>query len=173
VDVRIIAATNRLTGPPEKGSTFRTDLYHRLNGFEIHLPPLRDRSEDITQLAEHFLNEAIQRTGYRITGIAPAALESLRVWLWPGNVRELRSCIHRAVALAREGVIQRSHILLFAPIEPGNTESGGILTLAEAEKHHINRIFRQLGGNVSATARALKISRATLYNKFAEYNIQV
>ena len=172
VDVRIIAATNRLTGPPEKGATFRSDLYHRLTGFEIHLPPLRDRPEDIAILADHFLAEALQRTGYPITGISPDALEKLKTWLWPGNVRELRSCIHRAVALARGGMIGCSHIVLFAPVESGAGDSAGILTLAEAEKHHITRVLRQFGGNVSAAARALKISRATLYNKFIEYNIQ-
>ncbi|MBI5095356.1 MAG: sigma 54-interacting transcriptional regulator [Candidatus Hydrogenedentes bacterium] len=172
VDVRIIAATNRLTGPPEKGSSFRSDLYHRLTGFEIRVSPLRDRTEDIEPLSAHFLEEARQQTGSSVSGISPAALERLKAWLWPGNVRELRACIHRAVALARVGQIEQSHIALFAPIDATGGE-GGILTLADAEKHHISRVLRQLGGNVSATARALKISRATLYNKFEEYDIHV
>lgn len=173
VDVRVIAATNRLAGLPAPGSPFRADLYHRLSGFEIHMPPLRDHADDLPRLAEHFLEEIRGQSDAPVGRLTDAALERLRAWPWPGNVRELRACIHRAAALARSGPIQPQHILLTAPAAAPGAGNSQVLTLAEAEKHHIAQILRRMNGNVSAAARALQISRDTLYHKIRDYGIKV
>jgi DNA-binding NtrC family response regulator len=173
VDVRVVAATNRFAGLPDKGAGFRADLYHRLNGFEIHMPPLRDHLEDLPLLVDHFLDEARRLLGRPVARPTVEVLDRLRSWSWPGNVRELRACIHRAAALARGGALQPNHIVLTATSAATRSTDDAVITLAEAEKRHITVVLRRMSGNIRATARALQISRDTLYNKIRTYNIEV
>jgi transcriptional regulator with PAS, ATPase and Fis domain len=103
VDVRVVAATNADLESEVAAGRFRRDLYYRLNVFPVHLPPLRDRTEDVPALAEHFLRQACRHARRAIPSIAPEALRLLRSYPWPGNVRELENEIERAVALAEDG----------------------------------------------------------------------
>lgn len=171
VDVRVVAATNRLAGLPDKGTGFRADLYHRLSGFEIHMPPLRDRLDDLPLLVDHFLDEARRLTGETVGRPTAAVLERLQSWSWPGNVRELRACLHRAAALAQSGPIDAKHILLAESKVSGSPGSHLAPSLAAIEREHIAQVLRRNNGNISATARALEISRDTLYHKLRGYGI--
>lgn len=173
VDVRIVAATNEDLMAAIERDEFRLDLYHRLNGFQIDIPPLRERPSDIPVLAEHFLEFARQRAKHPINGFEPEALEYLKSRMWPGNVRELRNCIERAVARARHELIVVEDL-----VQPGGTpmhkkQASLPTTLAEMEKEHIARVLKECAGNVSAAARVLEIHRNTLYNKIAQYGIEV
>ncbi|HOC69676.1 MAG TPA: sigma 54-interacting transcriptional regulator [Candidatus Hydrogenedentes bacterium] len=166
VDVRFIAATNKdLDGLVQRGR-FRNDLYHRIRGLEIMVPPLREHPEDIPALAEHFLSSLRDEGRRPFRGFAPEVFESLRQLDWPGNVRELRHAVHRAMTCATKEVIGPEDIL-----EPPRSkeapprEDAPILTLERIEKQHIRQVLAQYGGNVRAAARALGISRTTLYNK--------
>ncbi len=173
VDVRIISTTNKTLDTEAGIEGFRKDLFHRLNGFEIRLPPLREHAEDIRLLVNHFLErDAKGMQGLPAIAVAPDAMRRLVKWHWPGNVRELAACVARAVAFAKEGTIQASDVL----ISPGFTRPPdgelGLPRLDQVEKEHITRMIRHAGGNISATARALGISRATLYSKLKLYAIE-
>src|SRR6185503_14173571 len=122
-DIRVIAATNRdLHGAMQRGE-FREDLYYRLGVFEIPLPPLRDRLEDILELADAFLTEIGETVGRPAAGIAREARDQLLTYAWPGNVRELRNAIERAVILADGGYIRSEHLPLINP-RAGGAASG-------------------------------------------------
>lgn len=173
VDVRIVSATNRPLSGKEAAATFRKDLYHRLSGFVISMPPLRDRKSDIPELVEFFLHTAMRGGALAKLTISPAALEKLKGYNWPGNVRELRACVERAAALAEGDTIEPSDIML--PDESRRDPPSGsyLLTLAEAEKHHIQRVLKHHKGNIRSAAQALKISRVTLYKKINDYGISL
>ena len=104
-DVRIVAATNKNLEAEVKKGNFREDLYYRLNVVNIHIPPLRERREDVESLARHFLEKYARETGKKIEQISPRALSCLLAYDWPGNVRELQNAMERAVVLAKGGVI--------------------------------------------------------------------
>src|SRR5262249_18268028 len=105
VDVRVLAATNKNLEERLRNGTFREDLYYRLNVIHIHLPPLRERLEDVLPLAEHFLGESAARAGKQIRAFHEAAKKALLGYAWPGNVRELENVVERAVALAETGLV--------------------------------------------------------------------
>jgi Nif-specific regulatory protein len=173
VDVRIVSATNRTLMGKEAVSGFRQDLYHRLSGFVISVPPLCGRKSDIPELVEHFLRKPQSLSASSKWTVSPAALEKLCAYHWPGNVRELRSCIERAAALAQGDSIETDDIML-PNEEKRDPDSGShLLTLADAERHHIQRVLRQHKGNIRSTAQALKISRVTLYKKINDYDISL
>ncbi|HOX92542.1 MAG TPA: sigma-54 dependent transcriptional regulator, partial [Spirochaetales bacterium] len=173
VDVRLIAATNRdLKEEIAKGS-FREDLYYRLNVVNIHVPPLRERREDIPLLALAFLNEFAQDNSKDVQGFDPKARAALYAYSWPGNVRELRNCIESAVVLASGGLIGPDDLPpgirsasedSVIRIEPGSS-------LANAERIIIRETLAKHGGNKSKTADILGISRKTLYQKLVEYGL--
>jgi len=169
VDVRIVSATNRdLAGASEAGS-FRRDLYHRLNTFEIRIPPLRERRADIPPLAKHFLNAARQRFRSSVEDFTPEALRALQDRAWSGNVRELRNVIERAVVIARGELITPEEI---AP-QQAEGAATPFPTLEELEKGHILRALEQSGNNIKLAAQLLGIGRSTLYRKLEEYGINV
>jgi DNA-binding NtrC family response regulator len=172
VDVRFIAATNQPIEEHVDRGAFRSDLYYRLEGMVIHLPPLRERREDIRELAEHFL--ALHGERGRRCILADDAIRRLEQWDWRGNVRELKACIERAVHTAPELVITADDIALrpIGSTPPAPDFGDDVVTLAEAEKWHIKRALEKNGGNVRATARALGISHVTLYKKVREYNLR-
>ena len=175
VDVRVIAATNQdLEGAIRRGA-FREDLFYRLSAFPITVPPLRKRREDIPLLANHFLDKHAERHGKSIDGFSHAALSALLQYDWPGNVRELENAVERAVLLETGKVAQAGSLppeVLPVAAAPSDRQAApsAVLPLAEVERQAIVHALEANGGNVSETARALGIDRATLYRKLKRYD---
>ena len=174
VDIRLVTATSRnLEGAVEEGE-FREDLYYRLNVVAIHLPPLRDRRQDIPALVQHFLHR-----GARTASITPGALAILSEYHWPGNVRELENTIERAIVLAREGIVTDAEIELTAAHKASDAgwaaqaplEKGWETNVIELEKSLIERALRQAQGNKSKAAELLGINRRLLCEKLKQYGI--
>ncbi|MBB1137927.1 sigma-54 dependent transcriptional regulator [Myroides sp. WP-1] len=172
VDVRIIAATNRAFDVVIKEGLFREDLYYRLSVFEIHLPPLRERIEDIPLLAERFRSFFTQEQSNGVQSIAKEALDALKHYAWPGNSRELRNAIERASILCTQTEIQLAD-LPYEIQQQGATAPNGntALDLATVEKLHIQRVLQHTKGNKTKTAELLGIALTTLYRKMTEYHI--
>lgn len=172
VDTRLIAATNRdLKGMVEKGD-FREDLFYRLYVVVITLPPLRDRQDDILLLLNHYLAVFNKENGKRIEGFTPAAYERLSAYGWPGNIRELRNLVERMVVLARGSVIDLKDI----PPQVREQAAGAVridaeLTVDEMEKRMVVQALEKTGGNRTAAAEKLGISRRTLHRKLNEYGL--
>ncbi len=171
VSLRIVAASNKDLASSVKAGVFREDLFHRLAGFEIVVPPLRERPSDVPLLVDHFLSLVKDRAKRPITGITEEAIGLLQSRAWSGNVRELRNCILRTVALARGNVIQAPDILNAMGRNGGDALFEPELSLAAAEKKHIEDVLRMCGGSIREAAKHLQIARSTLYAKIAEYNI--
>ena len=173
VDVRLIAATNRdLKDAIAKGS-FREDLYYRLNVVNIHIPPLRERKEDIPLLVAAFLREFSQENGKQIDGIDPKARLALYNYSWPGNVRQLRNSVESAVVLSKGSTLTLED---FPPNIRGDTGADSLrlslgTSLAEMEKEVIRSTLAREGGNKSRTAEILGIGRKTLHRKIEEYGL--
>jgi len=168
VDVRIVSATNAdLTAEIEAGR-FRQDLLFRLNTIDLHLPPLRDRREDIPLLAQHFLHLHTQRYRKTITGFDPAALQLLLDHRWPGNVREIDHAIERAVLMAQGSVVRASDLgLRVEGVPSGRLED---MSLEDVEAFLIKKAMAR-HGNVSNAARALGLSRSALYRRLERYKL--
>lgn len=168
VDVRIICATNKDLRKKIEEGIFREDLFYRLNVVEIHIPPLRERKEDITPLVNHFIKKYSKVSGKSIEGISNEAMRYLFSYNWPGNVRELESLIERAIVMSRDTIIDVDDL----PISlKGIEEKEGDLALKMVEKKHIERVLGLQGGNISKAAEILGIHRNTLMSKLKEYNI--
>ena len=170
VTVRVLSATNRELQREVEENRFRRDLYHRLNAFEIRIPPLRERLGDIPELAGHFLHAALRRNGARELRFTPEALRALQRQPWPGNVRELRNVVERAVVVARGEMIEDADLNLTAIRE---SRQEAFPSLEDLEQSHIREALRRCGGNIKEAADLLKIGRSTLYRKIAEYKISV
>lgn len=169
VDVRVISATNADLDAEVAAGRFRHDLLYRLNTIEIHLPPLRDRREDIPLLAAHFLKAYSQRYRKSLTGFEPGALQALMNYGWPGNVRELDHSIERAVLLAQGQQIQAADLGLRGGHEaPTRWEE---LSLEEVERQLIQKALGRHGGNVSHAAKALGLSRSGLYRRIQKFGL--
>ena len=173
VDIRVIVATNRDLATLVRRETFREDLFYRLNGIVLDVPPLRARAEDIIPLAVHFLRTYAERMGKAVTGITPAAMDRLLRHPWPGNVRELEKVMERAAVLADTDVIG------LPDLPPALQEPGAELppppgrrTLADIEKAHILSTLYEVGWNQARAAEALGIGRTTLWRKLREYGIR-
>src|SRR5690348_3864381 len=119
VDVRVVAATNKVPEEAVHSGQLREDLYYRLNGFHIHLPPLRERKEDIRAIAETLVGDLNRKHECRVAALSPAVMEALAGHSWPGNVRELRNVLERAVIIAGEGTIEMNHLPAFMQGRPG------------------------------------------------------
>lgn len=173
VRTRVIAATNVDLRAAIAGGRFRRDLYYRVNGFTIELPPLRERGPDIELLAEHFLRRFARELGRPVVGFRPSALASLRSHAWPGNVRELASAVRRGVILAAGALVGADHLGL-AAAESAVPEAP-LPTLEEARTRAEERLIRQAlasnACNVRATAQQLGVSRMTLYRLMAKHGI--
>ncbi len=176
VDVRIISATNHnLTKLIERGE-FREDLYFRIRGVNVRLPPLRERPEDIPILAEHFLKEAVEETGLKVAGITSAALSILTGYEWPGNVRQLKNVIRTMVVMCDSDRIDVRDIppeisqrrQLPGPSTPTNLAG---VSLNELEKKAIVDTLARTEGNREKAAKILGIGERTLYRKIKEYNL--
>ena len=186
-DIRIIAATNRDLTRAVADGTFREDLFYRINVIPIHLPPLRERREDITPLAEHFVAKYREQMGKSITGLSPEALRWLDAGDWPGNVRQLENVIERAVALERSSLIQLSSL----PAEPRNKPNGGESAeaadtprelpetgldlprhLETQEREFVAQALKQTGGRHDKAAKLLAISPRQLRYLLDKYALR-
>jgi transcriptional regulator with GAF, ATPase, and Fis domain len=166
VDVRIIAATNRDLLSEVNAGRFRSDLFHRLNVFPILLPPLRDRREDISQLAHYFLARYNKNHSCNITGISASAMLQLINYNWPGNVRELENMIERSVLLSGGGVLNKVYL--------PDRKAPAATALAEVEKQHILEIIRRCRGKIAGkggAAELLDIPASTLNSKMKKLGI--
>jgi len=181
VDVRVVAATNKIVDDAVAGGELREDLYYRLNVFHLHLAPLRERKDDIMPIAEALIERHNQKHDCRVVKIHPEVVEKLRLHRWPGNVRELRNVLERAVILAGEGTIMPAHLVGFGDAPGGVTEhvadpdavslSVGT-TVRDAEKALIFKTLEHTGNNKTRAAKILEISLKTLHNKLKEYSQQ-
>jgi len=192
VDVRVVAATNKVPEEAVHGGHLREDLFYRLNVFHIHLPPLRERREDIQPIAENLVSDLNRKHECRVADISPAVIQALERHNWPGNVRELRNVLERAVILAGEGTIEIKHLPGFlqgrpavavavpassdesapppAPAEdPESIRFSVGTTVEEAEKGLILRTLEHTRNNKTRAAEILGISLKTLHNKLKEY----
>jgi DNA-binding NtrC family response regulator len=176
VDVRVIAATNRVLHELVQRGEFREDLLYRLNLINIHLPPLRDRRSDIPSLANHFLRLANEAYGAEVAAVTPRAMEWLKSQTWPGNIRQLRQTIDRSVLIrgGRELDVEDFFSVRDAAAAAPREETlpdAGTMTLDEMEKRMIVKCFKHYDGNVSRVAEALGLSRAALYRRMEKYGI--
>jgi DNA-binding NtrC family response regulator len=186
VDVRVLAATNKVPEEAVSGGHMREDLFYRLNVFHVHLPPLRERKEDIPAMAQALIAEMNRKHECKVTEISPETLECLRRHNWPGNVRELRNVLERAVILAGEGTIELKNLPAAlqnraalvpgaapAPPPPADDPDGVKFqigtTVEEAEKGLILRTLEHTRNNKTRAAEILGISLKTLHNKLKEY----
>ena len=175
VDVRIIAATNRNLPEEIVAGRFREDLFYRLSVFEIHLPPLRERSGDIKILAEAFVRKFSEKLSYSVTKMSPEFLVALSQQCWKGNIRELRNVIERSLIVCDGECLDVCDL----PLEIQNSHyersdeaaAPGSFELAAMERRHIARVLEYTKGNKTETARLLKIGLTTLYRKIEEYKL--
>jgi transcriptional regulator with PAS, ATPase and Fis domain len=173
VDVRLIAATNRNLNEAIAKGMFREDLYYRLNVVNIHIPPLRERKDDIPLLIASFLKEFSIENGKRIDGIEPKARLALLNYPWPGNVRQLKNSIESAVVLCKGTTIGLDDLPPHLRSEPGedSVKLPVGVSLAAAEKELIRATLAREGGNKSRAAEVLGIGRKTLHRKLQEYEL--
>ncbi|MDF1503700.1 sigma-54 dependent transcriptional regulator [Roseisolibacter sp. H3M3-2] len=176
IDVRLVAATNRDLEEEVRRGAFRGDLYYRLNVIAIHLPPLRERRDDIPLLADHFLRVAASRRDEAAKALAPAALDALVAYQWPGNVRELENAIERAVILTPGDVVPAAALperVTERKVEPLVTERTPTSPTLEAiERAYVTWVLQNEGGNKSRAAEVLGIDPSTLYRKLARYGVE-
>jgi DNA-binding NtrC family response regulator len=169
VDVRLIAATHRDLAAMVAAGRFRADLWYRLSAVVLRVPPLRERVEDVAPLAQHFLAEASREYRRHWRGLSADALAVLRGYAWPGNVRELRAVIARIALLGDGDLVEAHHLpveLRGAPPAPRREPPARtVMTLAEAERAHIEHVLAHAKGNRSEAARLLDITRQTLRRK--------
>jgi two-component system response regulator AtoC len=171
VDVRFIAASNKDLEKMVREATFREDLLFRLNVISIVLPPMRERGDDVIELAKHFISHLNHEMGRSIKSISPEAAAAMRTYHWPGNIRELRNVIERVMILEEGPTIELENL---PPNIQGNvtrseTKSEGPVTLEELEKDYILRMLDSNAGNISQTAKTLGISRHTIMRKLEKW----
>jgi len=183
VDVRVVAATNHNLSEAVSKGNFRQDLYYRLDVVSIHLPPLRERVEDIPLLARYFLQRYIQESGKVITAISDKAMELLCAYSWPGNIRELENAIEQAVALSYQSILTpddlpeavRDHAAARS-FQNGSQNEQFLFpdrpTLEEVKKRYVLHVLGQTEGNISRSAKILNIDRRSLYRMLARYKIE-
>jgi DNA-binding NtrC family response regulator len=175
VDVRQLAATNQVPEEAIKKGSLREDLYYRLNVLRLHMPPLRERLEDVALLASRFVEVSNRRHGTSVEGLAPETRAALESYGWPGNVRELKNVLERGVVLAKSGRIGKEHLPLFLR-EPGVRPMEMIAlplgtTVADAERELILKTLEQTGNNKAEAARWLGVDVKTIRNKLKSYGI--
>ncbi len=169
VDVRVIAATNKNLEERVSQKTFREDLFYRLHVINIKIPPLRERPEDIRDIALHFVRKYSRKMGKSVHDVAPEALEILRRYAWPGNVRELENEIERSVILCETGAIGLHDLSITDRVS--TSPDGTQPMLEEIEKECILKVLRETGGNQTQASKILGINRKTLYLKLRKYGL--
>ncbi len=180
IDVRIIAATNKDITTHVREGSFREDLFYRLNTIQIELPPLRDRTDDILPLAQHFLNELSQKNDKVISRISSDAEESLKGYSWPGNVRELQNMISRAYFLCTSPIIEKTDLPLPASIQAFTLERQMLdlsykdakdYVLEKFETEYLSYQLKKHEGNISKAAAECGIDRRSIHRLLTKYNI--
>ena len=175
VDLRIISATNANLAARISEGTFRQDLFYRINTIELHIPPLRDRGEDIILLAEHFLSIFAMRYDRSGVGLSDDARAKLLKHSWPGNVRELQHCIERSIVLSNSSTLSASDIQITHNLQSPNigetTDTLMSLNLEELERNAIKRAVSMSNGNLTQAAELLGITRFALYRKIDKLGI--
>jgi two-component system, NtrC family, response regulator len=170
IDCRVIAATNRKPEEAMKDGKLREDLFYRISAITVHLPPLRERRDDILPLARAFLHRFASQAGRTINGFDPKAEDLLQKFDWPGNVRQLQNEIQRATLMCEGTKVEAADLSITAAVSCPDDES---LTLMEAmERNTIVQMLKETGGNKLETAKRLGIGRQTLYNKIKAYGIE-
>ena len=173
VNVRVISATNRDLKKEIESGNFREDLYYRLSVFQIHIPPLRERKEDIELLANSFIRQFSIKLGKQVEGMAPDFLEALKAADWKGNIRELRNVIERSLIICDRQLTRQDLPIDMQnqAIEQASCKNYSEFELAAMEKHHITKVLQYTKGNKTEASRLLKIGLTTLYRKIEEYGI--
>jgi len=183
VDVRVIAATNRNVDDALKKGDLREDLYYRLNVFQIALPPLRQRLNDLAVLSETLIAHLNRKHATSVTGVTQEVMDAFKKCNWPGNVRELRNVLERAVIMAGEGTIQMAHLPFDFGVSVGSRQPAQVFepdsvrlpvgtTVGDAEKALIHLTLQHTKNNKTRAAEILGISLKTLFNKLKEYGAQ-
>ncbi len=177
-DFRLVCATHTNLEQQVEAGRFREDLFYRINVFSIHVPPLRERSEDILPLTRHFIEKYARAMGKPLLRLSPGAEAVLMGYRWPGNVRELENAIERAMVVGKGPLLDVKDLPVTAQNGGGGVGGGGgngdpqARSLAALEKEHIARVLRECEGNITLAARVLGIDRATLYNKLKRYQLR-
>jgi len=171
VDVRLICATNMPIQEMVANKEFRQDLLYRINTVEIQIPPLRERTEDVPLLVDHFLKLYSKKYHKDVKRVSPATLKKLEKYHWPGNVRELQHAIERAIIMSEDQVLQPTDFLLTT----AEAESDGMVfddyNLEDIEKTIIRKVISKYGGNISHAAKELGLSRTSLYRRLEKYGL--
>jgi two-component system response regulator HydG len=175
VDVRLISATNRKLSEMVADKHFREDLYFRIKGVTIEIPPLRERREDIPLLIHFFLNQAVEKHHKTIEGLTPEAQQRLVSFPWPGNVRQLKTAVENMVVLSNGPVLGVED--LPPDMRPAVAVGGGMnnlvgISIEEAERELIRNTLKMVHGNREQAAKILGIGERTLYRKIKEYSIE-
>jgi Nif-specific regulatory protein len=171
--VRILAATNKDIEAMVDRGEFRSDLYYRLNVLPIYIPPLRQRTEDIPELAEFFLKKFIRETKKQFTGFSNEAMEAMLSYSWPGNIRELENCIERACVIGKNSWIRKEDLFLKLGNEAGADEGDRNLKTAINifKTHFIQKVLEENSWNQTEAAKALDIQRTYLSRLIKELDI--
>ena len=178
VDVRIISSTNRNLKEMVESGKFREDLYYRLNIIMIHVPPLRERNEDIPLLSEHFCGKFAGKMGKPVKGFSPAAMEALLAYEWPGNVRQLENVIERAVIMTAGETIEKAALAAEVLVVPSAAPSEDYLRLPlkkakeKLERDYLLSVLKRHSGNVSLAAEEAGIHKTHFYQKLRQYGIR-
>src|SRR5690554_126138 len=172
VDIGLVCATNMSVHEMVMDNTFRQDLLYRINTVEIFLPPLRERQDDIPELAEHFLQIYSQKYRKEFHGFKPSAMQLLQRYNWPGNIRELQHALEQAIIMA-EGKELDSRDFFFLSAKPTNEKisASASYNLDEVEKNVIQKAIDKNGGNISKAAKELGLTRASLYRRLEKYGL--
>ncbi|MDQ7086375.1 MAG: sigma 54-interacting transcriptional regulator [Acidobacteriota bacterium] len=171
-DFRVVCATNSDLEQAVRDKTFREDLYYRIHVFQIFIPPLRARPEDVLPIAEHFLARFSASMGRRVKGFSEASRELLMRYPWPGNVRELANAVERALVVCRGDTIESHHLPVARSADGDNGEDPSDLSLESVERRQVRRVLKLTGFNVTRSAKLLGVDRVTLYNKMRKYHIE-
>jgi DNA-binding NtrC family response regulator len=171
IDVRLICATNTNIHEMVEEDKFRQDLLYRINTVEIHLPPLRERTGDISILADHFMKIYAKKYKKSVTKISPASIKKLNQYSWPGNVRELQHAIERAVIMCESSILEPDDFFLTTPRKKGEDFELENFNLEDVEKKIILKVIKQYQGNITKAAKELGLTRTSLYRRMEKYEL--
>jgi DNA-binding NtrC family response regulator len=171
IDVRVICATNMPLYQMVEEGKFRQDLLYRVNTVEIQIPPLRERTEDIPELVDHFLRIYCKKYKLDLKKLSAAAAKRLKKHSWPGNIRELQHTVERAVIMSEGNTLQAHDFFLSKPIQKNALLNSQNLNLEETEKILIRKVIDKHGGNITKAARELGLTRASLYRRIEKYDL--
>jgi two-component system, NtrC family, response regulator HydG len=172
IDIRLICATNMPIYDMVGENTFRQDLLYRINTVEIHIPPLRERPEDISLLADHFIDMYCRKYRKNPKSIPSSTIKRLEKYKWPGNIRELQHAIERAIIMSEKSALQPEDFFFLSQTNDGSDEPANeTLDLDEVEKNTIKKAINKNGGNISKAAKELGLTRASLYRRLEKHGL--